>query len=175
MVDKKARYERRQGAQARRQKESRKARLGNFGRVLMTLAGGLAVVAVISGGLYLWAINQKELPPTEFGPNHLESFPPQQINTLPVPRLIQEHVMERGGDHRTGSMLVQYNCVEYECEPDTPGMLAEIVRDYPENVFLAPYPDMDAQIALTAPGRRLLLDTLDEGKIREFLSTNLSR
>ena len=175
MVDKKARYERKQGARTRRQKESRKARFGNFRRVLMTLAGGLAVVAVISGGLYLWAINQKELPPTEFGPNHSESFPSQQISSLPVPRAIQEHVMERGGDHRTGSMLVQYNCVEYECEPGTSDTLADIVRDYPDNVYLAPYPGMDSQIALTAPGRRLLLDTLDEGKIRKFISDNLSR
>ena len=175
MVDKKARYERRQGAQARRQKESRRARFSNFRRALMTLTGGLVVVAVISGGLYLWASNQKELPPTEFGPNHSESFPPQQINTIPVPRAIQEHVMERGGDHRVGNMLVQYNCRDYECEPDTPDMLAEIVRGYPDNVYLAPYPGMDSQFALTAPGRRLLLDTLDEGKIREFISSNLSR
>lgn len=175
MVDRKARYERKQGARARRLKESKRARFGNFRRVLMTLAGGLVVVAVISGGLFLWAINQKELPPTEFGPSHSEGLPPQQINTLPVPRPIQEHVMERGGNHRIGNTLVQYNCLKYECESGMSDRLAEIVRDFPQNVFLAPYPGMDSKIALTAPGRRLLLDTLDEGKIRKFISDNLNR
>ena len=84
--------------------------------------------------------------------------------------------MERGGGHHSvGNMMVQYNCDGYECEPDTVDKLIEIVQSYPPNVYLAPYPGMDAMIALTSPGRRLILDSLEENRIRTFLSENLNR
>ena len=34
---------------------------------------------------------------------------------------------------------------------------------------------MDAEIALAAPGRLLTLETLDEDRVREFISQNLNR
>ncbi len=83
--------------------------------------------------------------------------------------------MERGGSHRTGGMLVEYNCTGYQCEPDLVERLTEIVRSYPPQVYLAPYPGMDAKIALAAPGRLLTLGTLDEDRIREFIGRNLTR
>ena len=84
--------------------------------------------------------------------------------------------MERGGGHhRTGSMLVQYNCADYQCEPDLLERLTEIVRTYPPQVYLAPYPGMDAKIALAAPGRLLTLETLDEDRVRRFINENLTR
>ena len=83
--------------------------------------------------------------------------------------------MERNRSHPPGRMLVQYNCRDYECAPDTVERLVEIVRSYPTSVYLAPYPGMDANIALAAPGRMLTLDTLDEGRIREFVRDNLER
>ncbi len=83
--------------------------------------------------------------------------------------------MERQASHERGSMLVQYNCVQYQCEPDLVEKLITIVREFPPSVYLAPYPIMDAKIALAAPGRLLTLETLDEGKIREFISSNSDR
>ena len=44
-------------------------------------------------------------------------------------------------------------------------MLVDIVGDYPSYVYLAPYPGMDAKIALAAPGR---LETLDNLDIKEY-------
>ncbi len=138
--------------------------------------GGLAAAGAVLGVFVLVGIFQKELPPTEFGPGHWEQFPPTQINSVPIPRPIQEHVMERGGGHhREGAMLVQYNCSEYECEPGLIDKLVKIVNDYPDNVFLAPYPTMDAKIALAAPGRLKTFDSLDEGEIRKFIEDNLRR
>ena len=55
------------------------------------------------------------------------------------------------------------------------GTGSEIVRDYPPYVYLAPYPAMDAKIALAAPGRLLTLEILDEDQIREFISDNSDR
>ncbi len=117
----------------------------------------------------------KILPPTGFSAAHLESLPLQQINTRPIPRLEQEHVMERAAGHERGSLLVQYNCVNYQCEPDLIEKLTEIVLNFPRYVYLAPYPTMDAKIALAAPGRLLTLDALDENKIRKFINDNSDR
>ena len=83
--------------------------------------------------------------------------------------------MERGGAHVTGGMLVEYNCEDYQCGPDLVDRLTEIVQAYPPQVYMAPYPGMDAKIALAAPGTLLTLDTLDEDKIREFIDRNLTR
>ena len=84
--------------------------------------------------------------------------------------------MERGGGHhRNGAMLVQYNCLDYQCEPEFVERLTEIVGGYPPQVYLAPYPGMDAKIALAAPGKLLTLEALDEDQIREFIDDNLNR
>ena len=72
-------------------------------------------------------------------------------------------------------MLVQYNCRTYTCELDLVDRLTEIVVAYPPNVFLAPYPTMDAKIALAAPGRLLTLESFDEGEIRKFINDNSNR
>ena len=179
METRKARYDRRQQARQERRRESGRGRLRRLRRTLLMVAGGIAAIVVVVGSLTLFITTRstfgKELPPTSFTPAHSESMPAQQINTLPIPRLVQEHVMERQASHERGSMLVQYNCVLYKCETDLVESLVEIVRDYPPYVYLAPYPTMDAKIALAAPGRLLTLETVDEGKIREFISSNSDR
>ena len=179
MADRGARYQRRQSVGQRRRQESRMARLRNLRRRLLMAAGGIAVVSLAIVGLVLFMTTRstfgKELPPTSFSPAHLESFPPQQINDRPIPRLIQEHVMERNAGHPRGSMLVQYNCVDYQCEPGLAERLTEIVLTFPQNVYLAPYPTMDAKIALAAPGRLLTLEVLDENRIRKFINDNSDR
>ena len=84
--------------------------------------------------------------------------------------------MERGGSsHPIGGMLVQYNCRDYECEPDLIQKLTDLVEGYPPQVYLAPYPGMDAKIALAAPGTLETLETFDESKISQFIDRNLNR
>ncbi len=179
MADRRERYERRQGARDRRREESRSARRRNLRGTGLRIAGGLAVALLVIGGLVLFMTTRssfgKILPPTAFSPAHLETLPPRKINSQPIPRLVQEHVMERNATHPNGQMLVQYNCQTYTCEPGLVESLTEIVSAYPPAVYLAPYPTMDAKIALAAPGRLLILDALDEEKIRGFIIDNLDR
>ena len=179
MADRRERYERRQRSREQRQQEGRRARRRNLRRTLLMAGGGLAVVVLVVGGLVGFMVTRstfgKELPPTGFTPAHLESFPPGQINRQPIPRLVQEHVMERNVGHERGSMLVQYNCVDFQCDAGLVDRLTEIVLAYPPQVYLAPYPTMDAKIALAAPGRLLTLDALDEDKIVKFITDNLDR
>ena len=83
--------------------------------------------------------------------------------------------MERDAGHERGSMLVQYNCRKYQCGEDLVHQLTDIVSSYPPQVYLAPYPKMDAKIALAAPGKLLLLEELEEDKIRKFIDDNMDR
>ncbi len=179
MADRRERYERRQGAKERRRQESRRVRRGNFRRTLMIAAGGLAVLVLAIGGFGLFMFTSstfgKILPPTGYTASHLETLPVRQINLVPIPRREQEHVMERDAGHERGSMLVQYNCRRYECGEDLVDRLTEVVSSYPPQVYLAPYPTMDAKIALAAPGKLLLLDAFEEDKIRGFIDDNMDR
>lgn len=173
MVDRKARYERKKRARERQFEGSRRARRGNMMRTVGIGIASLAVIAALGVGFVALVSGQKELPPTGFSPSHLEQYPPQQINLQPIPRLIQEHIMERGGSHPDGGMLIQYNCLDYECDPTLPDDLAAIVSEFPSQVYLAPYPGMDAKIALAAPGTLEILEQFDEGLIREFIRDHL--
>ena len=179
MADRRERYERRQRNRERRQQESRRTRRHNLRGTFLKVAGGLAVFVLAIGGLALFMTTRstfgKELPAIGYTPAHLEALPRQQINRQPIPRLIQEHVMERNPGHERGSMLVQYNCRSYQCQEDLVDRLTKIVSSYPPQVYLAPYPTMDAKIALAAPGKLLLLDDFEEDKIREFIKDNLNR
>ena len=82
---------------------------------------------------------------------------------------------KRNRTHRNGSMLIQYNCVRFECEPGLIDGLRDIVSVRPANVYLAPYPAMDAKIALAAPGRLVTMDELDESRVNAFIDENLRR
>ena len=179
MADRRERYERKQGARERRQQQSRIARRGNFRRTAVMAGGGLTVLVLAVGGFLLFMTTSspfgKELPPTGYTPAHRETLPTQQINRQPIPRLVQEHVMESDAGHERGSMLVQYNCRNYECGEDLLDKLTAMVSSYPPQVYLAPYPTMDAKIALAAPGKLLLLKAFDEDKIRGFIDANMDR
>ena len=83
--------------------------------------------------------------------------------------------MERGGPHPVGGMLVQYNCEDYQCGPNLVQRLRAIVGSYPPQVYLAPYPGMDAKSALAAPGTLLTLEALDEDEVRAFITKNLTK
>lgn len=98
-------------------------------------------------------------PPTS-GP-HYEQLARWGIHAEPVPNELQVHNLEDGG------VMVQYNCVEV-C-PDLVEQLAGIVARYDEQVILAPYPEMDSRIALTAWQRIDTLETVDEERIVEFI------
>jgi hypothetical protein len=97
-------------------------------------------------------------PPTS-GP-HVGQLASWGIHTEPIPNELQVHNLEDGG------VMVQYNC--QECE-ELVEQLSRIVRRYDDHVILAPYPDMDDQIALTAWGRIDRLSGFDEERIVAFI------
>lgn len=89
MNDRKARYERRQTARSRRDDQSKKALAANLRALLIKIGAGGAVLAVVVVGVVFFSGSQDILPPTGYGPNHSESLPTQQIDTVPIPRPIK--------------------------------------------------------------------------------------
>lgn len=99
-------------------------------------------------------------PPTS-GP-HYGNLARWGIHEEPVPNELQVHNLEDGG------VMVQYNCPD-GCE-DLVQQLEDVVSTYEAGVILAPYPDMDSRIALTAWTRILKLDEFDEQRITNFIN-----
>jgi hypothetical protein len=103
-------------------------------------------------------------PPTS-GPR-LRVLADWGVHRLPVPPELQAHNLEHGG------VLIQYNCPE-PC-PDLAAQLEEIARQR-DFVLVAPYPKMDAKIALTAWGRIETLDDFDAETILRFVDAHAGK
>lgn len=98
------------------------------------------------------------LPPTSGW--HYEATSEWGIHEEPVANEVQVHNLEHGG------IMVQYK----------PGIdaaviekLKPIVSNYKSKVILAPYHNLDTNIALTAWGRIDKFDGFDEGRIKRFI------
>jgi hypothetical protein len=124
-------------------------------------------------------------PPTS-GP-HLQWVAKWGVHKTPIIRELQVHNLEDGG------VIVQYKCLE-PC-PDLVGKLEALAARYREkaeadrksmktpassehamrskydHLIVAPYPDMERQIALTAWGRIDSFDGYDEARIVNFIET----
>ncbi len=120
-------------------------------------------------------------PPTSG--HHLKYVAKWDIHSEPIPRELQVHNLEDGG------VIIQYNCPD-AC-PELVATLEAMFARYrhmandevPEHVrqknpylrskyhhlVLAPYPGMDAMIALTAWQRIDTFDTYDEQRIVRFI------
>jgi len=113
------------------------------------------------------------LPPTS-GP-HLNEKAKWGISDTPIPDELQTHNLEDGG------VMVQYNCeVGKSLEEATQSAktdeckkliadLTEIVSKYKEKVLLAPYPKLDARIALTAWTRIDKFNDIDKDRVAKFI------
>ncbi len=101
-------------------------------------------------------------PPTS-GP-HYSFLAKWGIHNTTVQKELQVHNLEDGG------VIVQYNCRNLEKEKcdELVENLTRVVTEY-ELVILAPYPEMDSVIALTAWGRIDKFDQFDEYRIRRFI------
>ena len=97
-------------------------------------------------------------PPTS-GP-HLPHIAPWGVHTRPIARELHVHNLEDGG------IVVNYRP---QCADRVLAGLRTIVERYPDHVVLAPYPDLDRCIALTAWTRIDKLDDLDERRIVRFI------
>ena len=107
-------------------------------------------------------------PPTS-GP-HMPGIAPWGFYDKPIPKEYQVHNLEDGG------VLIQYNCPQ-GC-PDLLKKLEGVFFKYKKraekekrymHLIVAPYPDMNARIALTAWTRIDTFTEFDEARIDRFI------
>lgn len=130
----------------------------------------LVKIAVVSGGVFalVWFLfTRSKLPPTT-DVNHSEQSPPAHILGRPIPDAIQRHMLEHADGGGKPGVIIQYNCTNFECEPNLIEKLTELVRRYPNNVYLAPN-NYDGKIILTKLDKRRILDYFDAQKIKSFI------
>ena len=117
------------------------------------------------------------LPPTSG--THVNNKAPWGVSGSPIPDELQIHNLEDGG------IMVQYNCTPHEdsqkeatdaaedqdeCQKLV-AQLTEVVQKYKDKVILAPYPKLDAKIALTAWTRLDKFNQFDQERIEIFIKS----
>jgi hypothetical protein len=106
------------------------------------------------------SISYNTKPPTS-GP-HFGGLASWGVHDSPIPDGMQIHNLEDGG------VGIWYDCPD-GC-PDVIEQLENVVDDLGEDgLLLAPYPDMDTRIALTAWNRIDRFDDFDQERIVEFI------
>ena len=125
------------------------------------------IVSVIWGITFLVS-NVKTLPPMTMQ-GHAEVNPPSHILKEPMSLIVHKHMLEHSdGDKRPGA-IINYNCKDYKCEDDLIEKLEGFAIKYPNHVYVAPFPKMDAKIVLTKEGRQKVLEEYEEEVIDLFV------
>lgn len=143
----------------------------NVRKIIRRSIVAIVVVAFIAGIGWLIASSPKlpNLPPTS-AQGHMESNPPAHITDKSIPDPIQRHMLEHADGKGKPGIIIQYNCKKYTCETDLIQKLTDLVKQYPDNVYLAPS-DYDGKIILTKSGSIKILESFDEKIIKDFIGS----
>lgn len=128
-------------------------------------------IALVGGVAWLIITSPKlpYLPPTT-GQGHTENMPDTHITDKPIPDTMQRHMLEHADGKGKPGVVIQYNCKKYACEPDLVQKLTDLVKQYPDNVYLAPN-DYDGKIILTKEGSIKILENFDEQSFKDFIGS----
>lgn len=149
----------------KKQKEKR----NTFVNKLRNSVIGSVVVAIVVGGGYYWWTNREVLPPTS-RQGHIESSPISHILDQPMGATIQMHMLEHADGSGPPGVIISYNCEDFVCEDGLVDQLAQVANEYPEFVYLAPFPGMTEKLAITREGKIETFDNFDKGSLINFIN-----
>jgi hypothetical protein len=131
-----------------------------LGIVVLAIWGVVALIFNSGGGL----------PPTTMQ-GHIEANPESHVLKKPMRLDIQKHMLEHadGKDGESPGIIINYDCDNYDCSSELIEKLEAFATKYPENVYVAPFKNMDVKIALTRLGRIETLDEYNEQVIESFI------
>lgn len=129
----------------------------------------IIIVVLIFWGVYSLVSNAKNLPPTGMQ-GHVEANPSSHITKEPMPIPIQKHMLEHADGSGPPGVVINYNCIDFECEEDLIEKLEGFADKYPTFVYVAPFRNMDVKIALTRLGQIKTLEFFDEQEIDNFIN-----
>jgi hypothetical protein len=140
----------------------------NLGKYKGWIIFVLIVVGVVFGVMWLSSL-RTILPPMDMA-GHIEVNPPSHIMKEPMDIRVHKHMLEHvdGQEGGRGGAIINYNCKDYECEPGLIENLEAFAGKY-NHVYVAPFKNMDAKIALTKLNRQEILEEYDEEKIDFFV------
>ncbi len=125
-------------------------------------------ILIIWGGFSLFS-GIKVLPPTDMQ-GHVEANPASHILKEPMPIAIQKHMLEHADGTGRPGVVINYNCDDYNCGFDLIEKLENFTYQY-DYVYVAPFKNMDAKIALTKLGKIDVLEDYDEARIDSFINS----
>ena len=128
----------------------------------------ITVTVVLTTTGYYWITNRQVLPP-KGSLGHIESSPPSHILDRPMGTTIQMHMLEHADGGGPPGVIINYNCDNFECENNLVDQLTEIAQQYPEFVYLAPYPGMTKKLAITREGKIETFDSFDKEGLVSFI------
>jgi len=131
------------------------------------------VIGLIILGLIIWGISVmlsgvKTLPPITMQ-GHVEVSPDSHVLREPMPLAIQKHMLEHADGTGPPGIIINYNCIDHNCESGLIEKLELFAEKYPANVYVAPFPNMDAKIVLTRLNRIEVLEEYNEETIESFI------
>lgn len=131
------------------------------------------LVWILVGVGILWAFvfmvsNQKVLPPTT-AQGHIERSPESHIVNSPMDNRVHKHMLEHSDGDGPPGIIINYNCIDFDCESNFIDQLISVANEFPDNVYVAPYPNMSSRLVLSALGRQEVLDVFDEERIKKFI------
>ena len=130
----------------------------------------IAILVLVVAGFYFLFSSVKTLPPTDMK-GHVEQSPISHILKEPMPLAIQRHMLEHADGTGPPGIIINYNCDDYNCEPNLIEKLEAFAEIYTANVYVAPFKNMDAKIVLTRQNGIDILENYDEGRIRNFIKS----
>jgi len=136
--------------------------------LILGVATVLALAFVFFAISYARRTRSAYLPPTDIA-GHTETVPRSHILSRPMPISTFKHMLEHADGNGPPGVVISYNCEDLDCEPDLVEKLRGIAEDYPTFVYLAPFPNMSAKIAVTRRGAQIVLEEFDEQRIRDFI------
>ena len=151
----------------REEKKKKEKKKRTREKIVRTIKISLGIGVPLLLGIF-FILQQEVLPPTS-SRGHSEDVPPAHILRDPIPLTVFLHMIEHADGFGPPGVIISYNCASFECEPGFVDQLENIARDYPELVYVAPFPGMTARLVITREGRQEVLDGVDEERIRSFI------
>lgn len=146
--------------------ENKKANKVNYKKIRTGVIFILVLVLIIWGMVWMFS-GIKTLPPTDMR-SHVEASPSSHVLKEPMPIAIQKHMLEHADGVGRPGVIINYNCEDYSCENDLIEKLEEFASEF-DYVYVAPFKNMDAKIALTKLKKIKVLEDYNEKEIKDFI------
>ena len=163
-----SRKERRRLRREKREKEKMLiARKHRQKKIVKSTLGAIAAVGVIA--VFLLAMNQREILPPQDIQGHIEVSPARRFLTQPMDIRVHKHMLEHADGNGPPGVIINYNCQDFVCETELLEKLERLTEEYPQRLYVAPYPNMSAKLVITKLGKQMVLSEFAEQQIREFI------